>query len=406
MRDFLFLDPGADVTRRDVYERGRRLGMRVVLVSTRMTWERPYVDEWIQANPAVAEEVIAVLHDRRPPAGVVNCSESCLQTAAALKERYRLPGLPPEVARCCRDKVLMGRALTAHGVPMPRRFLLRRSDRAEAAVAAVGLPGVLKPSTGVASRYTVRFDSVAELRMHVDAFNEQLRQHLPAFLRHMDGRWLVEEYLHGTGYSVESVTSAGAVQHVAVCEKGPIAGRHFREVGHVTPPLDGTADLASMGMMTEQAIRALGIDDCVTHTEFKASRDGVRLLEIGARMGGGSIRQVVLGATGVDLLQVTLELALGRRVTPTPRSLGAAASRSLYPSRAGRVVSLDVAGLARRRGVDAVNVWLGPGEDYRLPPDGYGEVLGVVTRAANPAEAVRLAESAVKWVEKGTVLTA
>jgi hypothetical protein len=121
-------------------------------------------------------------------------------------------------------------------------------------------------------------------------------------------------------------------------------------------------------------------------------------------MGGGSIRQVVGHATGVDLLDVTLRLAMGERVVATPTRRGAAASRSLYPIAAGRVEHVDVDRLAREPGVAAVNLWMDKGSRYRLPPDGYGEVLGVVTVAGDVREAVRLADGAVAVADKQTVL--
>jgi biotin carboxylase len=304
----------------------------------------------------------------------------------------------------CRDKVLMGDRLARRGVAMARRYVLRDPDEVDAAVAVVGTPGVLKPSTGVASRFTVRFDSAAELDRYLTAFNAQIRQQRPAFLRHMDGRWLVEEFLDGPGYSVESVVCDGVVQHVAVCEKGPTTGPFFREIGHCTPPHLPASTVEQLRDMAEGAIRGLGIDNCVTHAEFKVPQDGPRLLEIGARMGGGSIRQVVRYATGVDLLDVTLRLATGERVDATPARYGAAASRSLYPLAAGRVEHVDVDQLAREPGVAAVNLWMEVGSQYRLPPDGYGEVLGVVTVADDVREAVRLADAAVAAADRRTVL--
>ncbi|GAA2340057.1 ATP-grasp domain-containing protein [Dactylosporangium salmoneum] len=404
MTGVLFLDPGADVTRRDVYRRGRELGARVVLVAPRLGWERDEVDDWIPANPAEPAAVLAALADRPPPLGVVNCSETCLETAAAIAARYGLPGLPAEVVARCRDKVLMGERLAAAGVPMARRYVLRRAEEAAAAVAAVGRPGVLKPSTGVASRYTVRFDDAAELAERVRAFEAQLAGHRPAFLRHMDGRWLVESYLSGTGYSVESLVAGGVTTHLAVCEKGPITGPYFREIGHVSPPDLPTGLREELCELAGRAIQGLGIDNCVTHAEFKVPPEGPRLLEIGARMGGGSIRQVVRHATGVDLLDLTLRLALGERPAPAIAEHGAAASRSLYPPRPGRVPRVDVDRLARLPGVVAVNLWMREGAMYRLPPHGYGEVLGVVATAPTAAEAVRLADAATAEAARATVL--
>lgn len=407
--DFLFLDPGADVTRRDIYDQGRGLGMRVVLVSRAITWERDLADDWIEADPTNTDDVTAKVAERSRPAGVVNCSESCLETAARLACDYGLPGPRVVTVHRCRDKVIMGERLASAGVPQARRQVVTSPDEAEAAVAAVGLPVVLKPSTGVASLFTVRCETAAEVRARLREFTAQISARTPAPLRRMRGRWLVEQYLDGPAFSVESLVTGDVVEHIAVCEKGPVSGPFFREIGHSTPPRLAAGMVSELTEMAARAIRALGIDWGVTHAEFKFTSAGdPHMLEIATRMGGGSIRQVVRLATGVDLVQLTLWLALGERPavrTGTRANGTAAASRSLYPPRPGRLVCVDVAGLSRLPGVQAVNQWLQPGESYRIPPDGYGEVCGVVTAGQTPDAAIRLADAAIDTAVRDGLVT-
>lgn len=405
MPEFVFLDPGADVTRRDIYRMGRDRGMRVVLISPALTWERDQVDEWLCANPTDPEAVLAALGDRQV-AGVVNCSESCLATAAAISDRHGVPGIRPEVVTRCRDKIVMGELLTSAGVPMAARRVVTSVAEALAAATELRPPGVLKPSTGVASLFTVRFDTAEELAQRLREFTGRLAERVPGSLRDMAGRWLVEEFLDGPGYSVESVVSSGVVRHVAVSEKGAVRGPYFREIGHCCPATLPSRVLASLHELAGRCIAALGIDDCVTHTEFKLTRDGPRVLEIGARIGGGSIRQVVREATGVDLIGAVLDLAMGRRPQVNPVDGRAAASRALYPSAAGTIVALDTDPVASLPGVVAVNRWMRVNDVYRLPPDGYGEVLGVVATGNTSDEAVRLADAAIEAAATRVVMRA
>ena len=407
--DFLFLDPGADVTRRDIYDLGRGLGMRVVLVSRALTWERDLVDDWIEADPTNPDDIAAKVAARGRPAGVVNCSESCLETAARLACTYGLPGPRVVTVDRCRDKIIMGERLASAGVPQARRQVVTSPDEAEAAALAVGVPLVLKPSTGVASLFTVRCETAAELHTRLREFTAQISMRTPAPLRQMRGRWLVEQYLDGPAFSVESLVTGDAVEHIAVCEKGPVTGPFFREIGHSTPPRLAPGPVSELTEMAARAIRALGIDWGVTHAEFKFTSAGdPHMLEIATRMGGGSIRQVVRLATGVDLVELTLRLALGQRpaVRTGTRADGiAAASRSLYPPGPGRVVRIEVAGLSRLPGVQAVNQWLRPGDSYRIPPDGYSEVCGVVTAGPTPDTAIRLADAAIDAAARGGLVT-
>jgi argininosuccinate lyase len=298
----------------------------------------------------------------------------------------------------------MGERLTAAGVPMARRRVVTDPGQAQAAAREVGPDVVLKPSTGVASLFTVQTHAgqIADL---LRGFNAMLAGRPPAPLREMGGRWLVEEYLTGPAFSVESVVTGGAARHLAICEKAPLSGPYFRELGHSMPPRLSPDGQARLTELTGRAVAALEISDCVTHTEFKWTADGPRLLEVGARMGGGSIRQVVRHAAGVDLALVTLELAMGRVPVPRPATGRASASRSLYPSRPGRVGPLPTEELARLPGIVAVNRWLGEGDVYLLPPQGYREVLGVVATGTDADAAIRSAEAAIAFAEGMVLVT-
>jgi biotin carboxylase len=402
---YLFLDPGADAARRDVYRLAQSLGMGVTLVAWREPDDMTGVDELIQANPTVPAEVLAATALVQNVEGVVNCSESCLRTQAALVERYHVPGISPETAAVCRDKQLMARRFEEHGVPIGRRRIVRKVEDIPAAVRDVGCPGVLKPTTGVASLFTVRFDAEEDLQAWFEQFDAAAADHRSAAIREMNGRWLVEEYLDGPGFSVESLTLGGETTHVAVCKKGEMSQPFFVETGHTCPAPIDAAQWSEMEDVAERAIRALGITDGITHSEMKLTSRGVRMLEVGARMGGGSIRQVVELATGVDLLEVTLELARGRKPAVAAARDRAAASRSLFPEQPCVVADISRADeLLDLPGIVAVNRWMRDGEVYRLPPDGYREVLGVVATGATPQEATANAEGAVAEAGRGEVI--
>jgi len=399
---FLVLDAGADAARRDVYRLAQSLGMGVTLVAARDPHDSTGVDERIAANPTDPAEVLAATAHLGDVEGVVNCSESCLRTQAALVERHGVPGIDPETAAVCRDKQLMMRRFEQHGVPIGRRRVVSKLADIPEAVRSVGCPGVLKPSTGVASLFTVRFDSEEELDRWFEQFDAAASDHPSAAIREMDGRWLVEEYLDGPGFSVESLTLGGETTHVAVCRKGEMSQPFFLETGHTCPAPIDPGLRAEMEDVAGRAIAALGISDGITHSEMKLTSRGIRVLEVGARMGGGSIRQVVELATGVDLLELTLELARGRRPEIAPPTGRAAASRSWFPDRACVVRDISRADeLLDLPGIVAVNRWTQDGDVYRLPPDGYREVLGVVAVGDTPQQATAYAEAAVAEAASG-----
>ncbi len=179
----------------------------------------------------------------------------------------------------------------------------------------------------------------------------------------------------------------------------------FLETGHTCPAPIAADMREKMEDVAGRAIQALGITDGITHAEMKLTSRGIRVLEVGARMGGGSIRQVVRLATGVDLLELTLELARGRKPEIAPLTDRAAASRSWFPDRPCLVRDISRAdALLDLPGIVAVNRWTQDGDVYRLPPDGYREVLGVVATGDAPEQATERAEAAVAEAARGEVV--
>jgi biotin carboxylase len=402
---YLFLDPAADAARRDVYRLARSRGMGITLVAARPPRDPREVDAFVEANPTEPTEVLAAVAGIQGVEGVVNCSESCLRTQAALVERYGVAGIHPDTASVCRDKQLMARRFEEHGVPIARRAIVTKAEDIPAAVRDVGCPGVLKPTTGVASLFTVRFDSEAELQARFDQFDAAAADHHSRAIKEMGGRWLVEEYLDGAAFSVESLTLGGETTHIAVCQKGAMTEPFFVETGHVCPPPVDNRLIAEMKDIAGRAVGALGIGDGISHSEMKLTSRGIRVLEVGARMGGGSIRQVVKLGGGVDLLEATLELARGRKPRIAPSPSRAAASRSLFPSRPCLVRdSSRIDQLRDLPGIVAVNRWMDDGDVYLLPPDGYREILGVVAVGDTPEAAIANAEAALREAEHGNVL--
>src|SRR5215470_6757902 len=73
-------------------------------------------------------------------------------------------GTGPDTADLFRDKARMKDELRRHGLPCARHRLLRDWNDAEAMIAEIGLPVVLKPPAGMGCKATWRVRTVDELR--------------------------------------------------------------------------------------------------------------------------------------------------------------------------------------------------------------------------------------------------
>ncbi|MEU6556732.1 hypothetical protein ABZ915_41790 [Streptomyces sp. NPDC046915] len=244
------------------------------------------------------------------PAAVLTFSERRLDTTAALAARLGLPGHTPGTVRLLTDKHAQRRRLAERGVDRVRTRLLRSPADWAAAVAAVGLPAVLKPVRGEGSRSTHL--------VHDAAAGAALAHRLLATAPDQGGEdgLVLEEYLAGTGrepfgdhVSVESAVVGGRVSHWAVTGKFPLAPP-FREVGHYWPaPLTADERVAVLDLAA-RAVRALDLHTGITHTELKLTPQGPRVIEVNGRLGGFQSGLGLLGG-GPDPIELAGRVALG-----------------------------------------------------------------------------------------------
>ncbi len=301
------------------------------------------------------------------PDGVVTFSEYRLGETAEYAAALGLPGHSAETVALLTDKLAQRRTLAAVS---PVGFA--GAGDVDAALAATGLPAVLKPRRGAGSAGTVRVDTAEELRgalseLPVDDYLlEQLLTGDPAVA---GAGW-------GDYVSVESVHTPAGSRQVCVTGKFPLDG--FRETGMLLPSTLSEVDTDAVLALDAAATAALGLRHGLTHTEIKLTPGGPRIIEVNGRL-GGYVPGILKQATGIDLVRVALQVALGLEPRlPEPRWAGVTYQRFLTPGEDGVLARVDGADeLASLPGVQRVDLRARAGDrvDRRA---GTQALLGVV----------------------------
>lgn len=69
-----------------------------------------------------------------------------------------------------------------------------------------------------------------------------------------------------------------------------------------------------------RAVKAVGIDNGPAHVEIMLTKDGPKMVELGARMGGDCITtHLVPLSTGIDMIKATMDICLGQAPDITPK---------------------------------------------------------------------------------------
>ncbi|MFJ9344698.1 ATP-grasp domain-containing protein [Streptomyces sp. NPDC101733] len=345
------------------------------------------------ADPERALDDMEAFCLRHRIGAVAACWELFTPLVARLAERLGVPGNDPLPARAARNKVEMAEAFRVAGVPAPRGVVVSGPAEADrvAATAGLGWPLVVKPaeqggSWGVSVVHGP--DGLAAAVTAAGRFTRALPHDLP-----LDSRVLLQSYVPGEEFSVETVVRDGVPYALPVVRKDTTDGRYRVETGH-TCPAGLTPELTRAVQHTAaRAALAVGVRNGIAHTEVKIPPGSSTpvVIETGARLPGDNICEIVEAATGISEAEAYLRVVTGRHPDTTPTRDAAAAIRFLLPEHAGVLAEIRLPHVPGTHG----ETYLRPGAPVPEPTDSSGRLGHVVARAASAAEARRLADRAV-----------
>ena len=208
---------------------------------------------------------------------VLGIRESLQVPVGELRRALGVPGPDPDTAELFRNKARMKDELGRHGLPCARHRLLRSWNDAEALIAEIGLPVVVKPLAGNNCEGVWRARTIDELRDALSALHASPESPV-----------LAEEMLVGREFTFETITVGGQVRlhslswyHPAPLEVMENPGR--RPVIVLPRDISGPewSDAVELGIC---ALTALGFDTGATHMEWFRRDDGsLAIGEIAAR---------------------------------------------------------------------------------------------------------------------------
>ncbi|MGW0736604.1 ATP-grasp domain-containing protein [Streptomyces sp. NPDC002851] len=317
---------------------------------------------------------------------VAGCWEFFTPLVAHLAQCLGLPGNDPRRAHACRNKAAMAEAFSAGQVPAPRTISVRTAGAAARVLdyAGITFPVVVKPAEQGGSWGVSVVKSPEELDAavrHAQSWPIAAPHGLP-----MDQRVVVQEYIPGPEFSLDTVVRRDEYFHLPVVEKHTTGGVYRAETGHTCPAELPPADLRDLRAATERALKALGIRNGVAHTELKISPEaGPVVIEVGARLPGDHLVDVVRRASGIDEARAYLQAVLDEKPdVPAPRE-GACAIRFLTPPRAGTFQGVTI--LGQHGGLVDQHITTPPGAAVGSAHDNSARIGHLVLTAPTPGQA-------------------
>lgn len=294
----------------------KRQNCRVVLLTKEKLagedWPHDCLDEFItlpnDATPDHFTYAATQVARRHILARVVALEEFDVITAGLIREHLCLGGMTSTEARLFRDKLAMRGAAQAAQVNVPEFVHVLNYEALRDFMERVPAPWVLKPRTDVSAIGIRKVYDSEEVWRAIDALDARERP------GEQSSFYLLERYVAGEVYHVDSIVSGGKVLFAGVS----VYGRPPMNVAHdggvfISHSLERkSGDRRKLLEINKQVIEALGLRRSATHAEFiKCAADGkFYFLEIAARVGGAYIAETLEAASGLNIWREWAKLEL------------------------------------------------------------------------------------------------
>lgn len=254
------------------------------------------------------EKVLSVAKKHRINGIITVASDMPMRTVATVCEEMGLVGISKETAFNATNKGAMRKSLAAGGVPIPEFVEVGTKEAYMKAIETISSPKIIvKPVDNAGSRGVSLLENrgnMEEIHKAYDYAKENSR----------NGNVMVEEYMEGPEVSVETLSVEGVCHVIQITDKLTTGAPHFVEMGHNEPSMLPAEIKKQIEEITKAANKAIGIEFGPSHTEVKITPSGLKIVELGARLGGDFITtNLVPLSTGVDMVECCIKIALGEK---------------------------------------------------------------------------------------------
>lgn len=173
-------------------------------------------------------------------------------------------------------------------------------------------PCIIKPIDGFASINIFKAENFEELK---NAYKKHIKnRNYGSLSKVFSSKVLIQEFIDGKEYSVESIVEDSVVKNITITEKLLDEKHQFVEIGHILPANNLLySDKVKILEYINQIHRAFNINTGITHTEIKINDNGVFLIELNPRVAGGGIPNILSKILNRNIYEIAVRNCVGEK---------------------------------------------------------------------------------------------
>ena len=282
------------------------------------------------------------------------------EIAVSISEELGIPTTNPRLpVECAEDKFKMRETLRAKGLDTVQSARIQTESELTKFAENNHFPIIIKPVDGAASRGIYKITNQEELVLSFKRFRDE----------YPDAEILVEQFIQGPEFSVETFSENGEHRIISITEKfkEPVS---FVELGHLVPArIPPTSSEEEIHKVILDFLNGIELQNGPSHTEFILSPQGPKIIETQLRLGGDMIPRLLQLSTGIDFWDMTARQALGQKVfdlfNAKPERKQHASILYFLPTKPSTLSGFsDISDLYSTPGIDRIDLLKSPGYQF------------------------------------------
>ena len=315
-----------------------------------------------------------------------------MRSVAAVAREMNLVGIDEETALKATNKAEMRKALQLGNVPIPKFYKVSNEKEYLEAVQKFTVPFIVKPADSSGSRGIYEVQDINNQASIKEAY-----EYCKPFSK--VGDVVVEEYMDGPEVSVETLSFDGVCHVIQITDKLTTGAPHYVEMGHSQPTIHNKEVAERITEVARLANKAIGIKNGPSHTEIIVTKEGPKIVELGARLGGDNITtHLVPLSTGVNMVECCIKIALGEKPDIGPKWNKGSAIR-YFQQHPGVVKKIEGIEEAKKvQGVKQISIVHGVGETVTEINSSGSRMGFVIAQMDTPNQAIKQCQQALNLI--------
>ncbi|WP_456275828.1 ATP-grasp domain-containing protein [Bacillus sp. AK128] len=400
MKTIIFIETNKSGSSREAIRSAEKLGFYTVLFTKKKNFmlqreEFPDVHEMIFLHDILEVEMIPkidrLLMQGKLIKGVISFVDPYVTLAMKMSNQYGIEGFTHSAIEMMEDKIQTRKALNdilanvEHLIFTPEDSIDELIENKH-----FQFPCIVKAPSSTGSKDVSLICNDSELKEDISRLQKKY-ENQPI---------LLEEFIDGPQYLVETLVVNGEVEIIAIIEQEITKNERFIITGYYSVLDMDPSLLKDLEETLLAIVNKFGLNKGACHFELRLSNNTWKLIEVNPRISGGAMNSMIYYSYGINLVEETLKLFLSLPFDLTPKKKQYVYTYYLTIYTKGRL--LKVTGKKRASQCEGVKeVFIKPRKGMHVyPPTSMGHRYGyLIIEADSKARAKELALLAAKEIK-------